>query len=62
MHLRRDFQRQSIQPDKSRRVVLVVGPAMRDWVGFHRGPANAGCGLWWAAPAICVPATMMLPL
>ena len=37
MHLRRDFQAQAVQPDKSRGVVLVVGPAVRDRVGFHRG-------------------------
>ena len=34
MHLRRDFQPQTIQPDKSRRVVLIVGFGR---VGFHRG-------------------------
>ena len=34
MHLRRDFQTQTIQPNKSRRVVLVVGFGP---VGFHRG-------------------------
>ena len=34
MHLRRDFQPKSIQPDETRRVVLVVGFGR---VGFHRG-------------------------
>ncbi len=42
MHLRRDFHAQSIQPNESRRVALVVGPAVRDRVGFHRGEVRIG--------------------
>ena len=34
MHLRRHFQPQAIQPNETRRVVLVVGFGR---VGFHRG-------------------------
>ena len=34
MHFRRDFQAQGVQPDKSRRVVLVVGFGR---IGFHGG-------------------------
>ena len=39
MHLRRDFQPQTIQPNKSRRVVLVAGFGR---VGFHRGDVRSG--------------------
>ena len=37
MHLRRDFQAQCVEPDEAGGVVLVVSPAQRDRVGFHRG-------------------------
>ena len=37
MHLGRDFQAQAVQADEAGGDVLVVGPAVRDWVGFHRG-------------------------
>ena len=35
MHLRRDFQAQGVEPDEAGGVVLVVGPALRERVGFH---------------------------
>ena len=39
MHQRRDpaCGTQRVEPDEAGGVVLVVGPAMRDRVGFHRG-------------------------
>ena len=55
MYLRRDFQPQTIQPDKSRRVVLVVSFGR---VGFHRGDVRIVVGF----TGDLRPAQMMLPL
>jgi hypothetical protein len=41
LHLHRNFQAQRVESDEARGVVLIVGPAQRDRVGFHRWLFNS---------------------
>ncbi len=41
-HPGRDFQAHRIEADEAGGVVLVVGPALAGWVGFHRGDGRGG--------------------